>query len=766
MKRVTGVAIFVGVMWLGLTTPGKVAAMCQASIKVENQFLSLKFNEVGKFKVTVTNKEINPLRITVIDEIWRDKNCNGKTDASECVELGMRPDDKGGCAHKATNIAAKQWTNVEIAPGEIKEMMWETKNWVANYCYVHHIFTTSLPWDSTNSCFASNVPSTNWNQAISGNLADLQNQAGFKADGVNLPWKQTEYGMDFHIDLQGVNGKDAEGKPLHSIEALRRDITKIKNDTTKSRVIRLALFPWDIMGVALKQSDGSVKFTWKSTVGDIGGILKEIKDMGFKIILTVGVWDDTRAWCLSGNCNLPTFDKESYGTYVEGYYGYLASQWKNEVDVWHLWNESDQWCFSTYVGECLEKKGLIQEPAPNFLSTSTYLEPFKYAVQKASGAIKKETDNKGKIMLTNGPYLNNFSTKIWWERTAYFWDYLATSVDIIGIDFYPWWKNSQGQADMTETQATVDALDYLRVRHGKPVYLLETGILETRGDQCANGYPPEIEGNPAMTSRGWVVSELLSRYHGHADMIGFYTWNDDKRTAECPLYGFRRLDGSIKPSYSVWKNWVDSKGFVATPTPTPTPLLTDCTRCSNWYDFQRLNWKENGCSPNPPTGINVTTVYDESCLPPASARKILQCYRCSKTNEKEFVWWDRLENQSCEADPPAGTSIPRAYKEDCTLAIPSSVCGGVMENCCITTPACDVGLECSGSNKCLKVAPPPVTDTPKVPGDANGDGTVNLTDLGIWKTEFVEQIGKSADFDSDGTVGLMDLGIWKTEYVK
>ncbi|MFA6603202.1 MAG: hypothetical protein WCT01_05410, partial [Candidatus Shapirobacteria bacterium] len=36
-------------------------------------------------------------------------------------------------------------------------------------------------------------------------------------------------------------------------------------------------------------------------------------------------------------------------------------------------------------------------------------------------------------------------------------------------------------------------------------------------------------------------------------------------------------------------------------------------------------------------------------------------------------------------------------------------CGGVMEECCTSEPKCGEELECSGSNRCLKVAPPPVT---------------------------------------------------------
>jgi len=51
-------------------------------------------------------------------------------------------------------------------------------------------------------------------------------------------------------------------------------------------------------------------------------------------------------------------------------------------------------------------------------------------------------------------------------------------------------------------------------------------------------------------------------------------------------------------------------------------------------------------------------------------------------------------------------------------------------------------------------------------GDANGDGSVNLMDLGIWKTEFAAKVGTKADFNGDGKVNLADLGIWKTEFIK
>ncbi|MFA6603124.1 MAG: dockerin type I domain-containing protein [Candidatus Shapirobacteria bacterium] len=53
----------------------------------------------------------------------------------------------------------------------------------------------------------------------------------------------------------------------------------------------------------------------------------------------------------------------------------------------------------------------------------------------------------------------------------------------------------------------------------------------------------------------------------------------------------------------------------------------------------------------------------------------------------------------------------------------------------------------------------------KMVGDANGDGRVDLIDLGIWKTEFVTETGKTADFYGDGKVDLNDFGVWKSAYL-
>jgi len=50
-------------------------------------------------------------------------------------------------------------------------------------------------------------------------------------------------------------------------------------------------------------------------------------------------------------------------------------------------------------------------------------------------------------------------------------------------------------------------------------------------------------------------------------------------------------------------------------------------------------------------------------------------------------------------------------------------------------------------------------------GDANCDGSVTLTDFGVWKGEYLSGIRDRADFNNDGAITLLDFGIWKQGYL-
>jgi hypothetical protein len=52
------------------------------------------------------------------------------------------------------------------------------------------------------------------------------------------------------------------------------------------------------------------------------------------------------------------------------------------------------------------------------------------------------------------------------------------------------------------------------------------------------------------------------------------------------------------------------------------------------------------------------------------------------------------------------------------------------------------------------------------PADSNGDGTINLLDFGIWKTEYLTNTVSKADFNNDVKVNLLDFCIWKSAYLQ
>jgi hypothetical protein len=54
----------------------------------------------------------------------------------------------------------------------------------------------------------------------------------------------------------------------------------------------------------------------------------------------------------------------------------------------------------------------------------------------------------------------------------------------------------------------------------------------------------------------------------------------------------------------------------------------------------------------------------------------------------------------------------------------------------------------------------------QINGDLNGDGVVNLTDLGIFKGHFLHLGLWSGDLDESGIVNLGDLGIFKTNFLQ
>lgn len=75
----------------------------------------------------------------------------------------------------------------------------------------------------------------------------------------------------------------------------------------------------------------------------------------------------------------------------------------------------------------------------------------------------------------------------------------------------------------------------------------------------------------------------------------------------------------------------------------------------------------------------------------------------------------------------------------------------------------------SGSYIITQAIATPTPTNPPRPGDANGDGIVDIIDYNIWRDEFIAVNtplggGFRADFNQDGTVDLVDFNIWRNAF--
>jgi len=135
---------------------------------------------------------------------------------------------------------------------------------------------------------------------------------------------------------------------------------------------------------------------------------------------------------------------------------------------------------------------------------------------------------------------------------------------------------------------------------------------------------------------------------------------------------------------------------------------TNCERCSTLFNYMRVKWTADNCA-NDPVGLEVIRTYDASCT---GVNNPLQCSRCSTINDKEYVWWNREANKTCN-DAPTGLTVYRAYREDCNLnqvtpTPPEEECGpdkpcpeGQM---CITETR--IGPDYSEHNYCVPIDTP------------------------------------------------------------
>ncbi len=180
-----------------------------------------------------------------------------------------------------------------------------------------------------------------------------------------------------------------------------------------------------------------------------------------------------------------------------------------------------------------------------------------------------------------------------------------------------------------------------------------------------------------------------------------------------------------------------------TPTSKPTSVENNCNRCSKFYDFMRTVWTAVDCSIDPLASIEVLRTYDANCRAPMETRKSLQCSRCSKVNNLQYTWWERLENKTCEDNPKSDQTIYRAFNEKCRISV-------------TLVPTKSVTLKpTSRSGECVNGK-----------GDANRDGKINLADYAIWRYEYAKGLVSKADFNCDKKVETTDYKIWREIFLE
>lgn len=137
-------------------------------------------------------------------------------------------------------------------------------------------------------------------------------------------------------------------------------------------------------------------------------------------------------------------------------------------------------------------------------------------------------------------------------------------------------------------------------------------------------------------------------------------------------------------------------------------------------------------------------------------------------------------NATGRAEMPAGTVVGPGHKVEFSFAIKAPATTGkysfqydMMQE--LTTFFYDQGnipftktIEVVAATvPTVTMIPPIATLVPKNPGDATGDGKVDIDDFLRWKAEYLSQLTtKTADFNKNGTVDTSDFLRWKVAYLE
>jgi len=272
--------------------------------------------------------------------------------------------------------------------------------------------------------------------------------------------------------------------------------------------IRLPIFEWEIAG----RPGTKDNIPWNSSaLSKYDEAINYAKSKGLKIWLSHAFPN----WAKD-------YSHEDYKKLVENFVNFLSSRYKNKIDIWQVFNESDIHNFKTY--ECLVKPDCR---APESFP-SGYLDQLKDILSTAKKTIKQNDPHV--IITTNVGGYPPFPQS--WKA---FFDAISPEINAISLDIYP-------EKDEVIINSLPQKISEYRTRYNKPIYIAETGMQ-------TYSYSEEEQ-------KIYLLRYLERLKEGRANLIFLYEYQNsspenspDESDTEA-AFGIKKRDGSKKLAYN------------------------------------------------------------------------------------------------------------------------------------------------------------------------------------------------------------------------
>lgn len=198
------------------------------------------------------------------------------------------------------------------------------------------------------------------------------------------------------------------------------------------------------------------------------------------------------------------------------YWTFLAQRYRDDVDVWQVFNEADGSDFRQF--KPLGVNGL----------SSSYLQQLKVLIETA-GAVIHRANPRVKVTTNASGYPMNDAEQADWFR---YFDVLAPVLDTVTVDVYP--GTDSGEIDKLGARIAL-----LQARYNKPVSIGEIGIPTCRG--CSSETDQRI----------YMPRVIASLKKGAPAVILYYLLQDtgDDAGQDGSSFAIISDDGTHKPAY-------------------------------------------------------------------------------------------------------------------------------------------------------------------------------------------------------------------------